>query len=583
MGILTYNETTFLMDGQPYRVLSGAIHYFRVLPEYWEDRLTKLKACGFNTVETYTCWNLHERRRSRFDFTGRLDLGAFITAAEKVGLNVIIRPGPYICAEWDMGGLPSWLLEEHIPLRCNEPKYLEAVKPYYEKLFDIIRPHLAENGGGVVMMQVENEYGSYGDDKEYLRAVETLYREGGITCPLFTSDGSDMLMLSGGTLPHLLSVANFGSNAPLHFARLRAFKPHQPTMCGEFWCGWFDHWYDIHHIRTAENAVQETKKLLEDDGNVNFYMFHGGTNFGFTNGANCVETDYQPTITSYDYSAPLTEAGDRTEIYYGLQKLIADFTGNPIPDIPCSETPKAAYGKVTLTECAPLLSNLDALAAPVRSAAPMTMEALGQDFGYVLYSTTFTGPFEKAELILDGLHDRAVIYVNGKIAGIQERSRRQDKIELELGVGETARVDILVENMGRINFGPALLDRKGILNGVRLGYRHHFGWEMRSLPMEALSGLAWESLGNRNVSQFLRGTLTVDAPADTFVELPGFTKGIVLVNGFNLGRYYNPAGPQKTLYVPAPLLKTGANEIIVFESDGYDTPEIEFFAEPKLG
>ncbi|MBQ8599258.1 MAG: beta-galactosidase [Oscillospiraceae bacterium] len=587
MGILTFENDQFLMDGKPYRIISGAMHYFRILPEYWEDRLKKLKACGFNTVETYTCWNLHERKEGQFDFSGMLDIEKYIETAERLDLNVIIRPGPYICAEWEFGGLPSWLLSyPHLPLRCSDPLYLEKVRPYYQELLSRIRPHLASNGGRVMMMQVENEYGSYGDDKDYLREVEQIYRDNGIDCLLFTSDGSSLWTLNGGTLPHLLSVVNFGTKAKQHFQNLRQFKEKEPLMCGEFWSGWFDHWYEEHHTRTVDDIIPETAALFDCGASFNYYMFHGGTNFGFTNGANHDEGLYMPTVTSYDYCAPLSECGDRTPTYYALRDLIQEKTGVTPPDLEVEELPKAAYGSVALTEQALLFEQLDQLAPAVHSAQPKTMEELGQDFGYILYSTTLHGPFEAQELCFGQLHDRAHIFLNGKFLGLRERSRRSDSIPLQLGKGENARLDILIENMGRVNYGSKLLDRKGIIGGIRMGKQFHFGWEQRCLTMEDLSQLQWQPVTGSVKEQpvFLRGKLHIEGtPADTFVRLDGFTKGFVMVNGFNLGRYYNPAGPQKTLYLPAPLLKQGDNEIIVFESDGFETAQIELLAQPDLG
>ena len=575
----TYQGARFYYDGQPVTILSGAVHYFRTMPEQWEDRLLKLKACGLNTVETYTCWNLHERKEGQFDFSGILDIERYIRIAESLDLNVIVRPGPYICAEWEFGGLPSWLLSyPHMGLRCNDPVYLEKVRPYYQELLSRVRPHLCTNGGRVIMVQVENEYGSYGDDKEYLRAVEQIYHENGIDCLLFTSDGACNWMLNGGTLPHLLSVANFGSRPEKNFEALRAFKGHnEPNMCGEFWCGWFDHWYENHHTRTAEDVAADTDSLFRCNASFNYYMFHGGTNFGFWNGANHTGKEYQPTVTSYDYCSPLSECGDMTPNYFAVKEVIERNTGRKAPEMDVCDLPKAAYGKLTLTESAPLFDQLNNLTTPVRAAFPKTMEELDQDFGYILYRTELKGPFEELELFCGDIHDRAIFYVNGKQVGIKERSRRNDPIRIGLGFGETATLDILVENMGRVNYGIKLMDRKGILGGVRLGQRFHYGWEMYPMTMDDLGGLSYgETQPSGTVPAFLRGTLTVEGtPCDTYVKLDGFTKGFVTVNGFNIGRYFNPAGPQKTLYIPAQLLREGENEIVVFESDGYEEAVVE--------
>ncbi len=584
MSNLTYNDKDFLMDGTPFKIISGAMHYFRIHPDLWEDRLLKLKACGFNTVETYVCWNLHERREGEFDFSGILDIERFISIAEKIGLWVIVRPGPYICAEWEFGGLPSWLLKyPNITLRCNDPLYLEKVTPYYRELFSRIRPHLSTNGGGIIMMQVENEYGSYGDDKDYLRSVAEIYRENGIDCLLFTSDGAVLWTLSGGTLPELLSVLNFGSNISKNAETLRSFKPDQPFMCGEFWCGWFDHWYEEHHTRTSDDVANMVQEFFDANGSFNFYMFHGGTNFSFWNGANHTGKEYQPTVTSYDYCAPLTESGDMTDTYFAIKEVIERNTGVKAPDIHVENLPKKAYGELTLTECAPLFENLIALTSPIHSPAPLTMEEIGQDFGYILYSTELHGPFEPMELNFEHLHDRAHIFLNGKLAGIRERSRRCDSVIIELEYGESAKLDVLVENMGRVNYGPKLFDKKGIVGGIRLGQRFHFGWDHYPLTMDDLSQLKWNKNTSVQLPAFYRGTLKItDTPADTFIRLDGFEKGFVVVNGFNVSRFYNSAGPQKTLYIPSPLLKTGDNEIIVFETDSVTCPKVTFVDTPEL-
>ena len=577
MPILTAENGQFYLGGKPYRILSGAMHYFRICPEYWEDRMLKLKQCGFNTLETYCCWNLHERKAGEFDFSGRLDLVKYIETAQKLGLNVILRPGPYICAEWDFGGMPARLLKDNIPLRCNDERFLSELRPYLLKVFELVKPLLCTNGGPIIAMQVENEYGSYGNDHDYMAAVNRIYDEGGIDCLRFTADGSWDLMMSGGILPGIPAAVNFGSKAMENFRGLRAFRPDDPFFCAEFWCGWFDHWHDGHHTRTVESITADTRELLETGASLNFYMFHGGTNFGFLNGANHPDEGYRPTVTSYDYCALLSECGDLTPAYHAVRKLL----GATEPLTVCN-SPKAAYGPVRLTEQAALLPPADRLAAPIRSAQTQTMEQLGQDFGFTLYRTPLRGPITGVPLELGRVHDRAVVYLDGKHIGTVERSRRKDPMPLTLAAGQTAKLEILVENMGRVNYGSKLLDKKGLLDGVRLDMQYHFGWEMLCLPMEDLSGLQWSD--SASGPRFLRGKLTIDeAPKDTFLRLDHFTRGFVLINGFNIGRFYTPAGPQKTLYVPAPLLRQGENEIIVFESDKFHSPTAEFVDKPELG
>ncbi len=586
MGILTFNDKTFLMDGKPYTVVSGAMHYFRIPREYWRDRLTKLKECGFNTVETYTCWNLHEKEEGVFDFSGMLDVAAYADEAASLGLNLILRPGPYICSEWEFGGLPAWLLKYgDMAIRCSDLLFIEKVRRYYRALFAELRPCLSTNGGNIVMVQIENEYGSYGNDKDYLRAVVDIYRECGVDVTLFTSDGACWWMLGGGTLPEYLCVANFGSHPEENFAMLEKFRPDQPKMCGEYWVGWFDHWYENHHVREPEEIAGLFRDMLESGASLNFYMFHGGTNFGFMNGANH-GGKYEPTITSYDYNALLSEAGDMTPAYYAVRKINEEFFG-PLPPLTAKNSEKAAYGSVRLTEECFILDAAPAMAEPVHAAAPKYQESIGQNWGFTLYSTVVKGPREEMELRADEINDRAVVFMDGEPKGLFERSRRADRVTVKLGRDEAVKMDILLENMGRINYGPEMRDRKGMV-GIRFGQQNHYGWDMTPLTMtpEQLAKIPFRAKTGEGVSKssFLRGTLSVDgAPKDTFIRLDGFHHGFVAVNGFNLGRYYNDAGPQKTLYCPAPMLRRGENEIIVFETDSSDRDEIVFTDTPELG
>ena len=585
MGILTYNDTSFLLDGKPFTILSGAMHYFRIPRAYWHDRLLKLKECGFNTVETYTCWNLHEKKEGEFDFTDGLDLAAYADEAKALGLNMILRPGPYICAEWEFGGLPAWLLkEEEMALRCNDPRFLEKVRHYYEALFETLRPRLSTNGGNIFLVQIENEYGSYGSDKDYLRAIRQILRDVGCDVTLFTSDGTEPWMLEGGPLPDELCVANFGSDPKGHFAALTAYRQGQPTMCGEYWCGWFDHWYEQHHVRKPEELASLFRDMLEAKASLNFYMFHGGTNFGFMNGANCPGV-YQPTVTSYDYNALLSEAGDMTPAYFAVRKTIEEFFG-PLPPLTAKNVEKAAYGKVSLPLRASFRDAAKQMVKPVYSPVPVFQESIGQNWGYTLYVHTLHDNFRERTLTAETIHDRALFFLDGEKFGTFERSRKEDPIVLPEKHAETEALEILVENMGRTNYGPYLRDRKGI-TGVRFSFRFVFGWEIYPLEMtaEELARIEYRpGEGGTDEPTFFKGTLTIEGmPKDTFLRLDGFHHGFVSVNGINLGRYYNDAGPQKTLYCPAPFLREGDNEIVVFETDGTDRPEVVFTDTPDLG
>lgn len=583
MAILTYKGNKFFLDGEEYTIISGAMHYFRIPREYWHDRLLKLKECGFNTVETYTCWNLHEPKENVFDFSGMLDLEAYIDIANELGLNVILRPGPYICAEWEMGGLPAWLLNyPNLTIRCNDELFISKVERYYNELLGLIVPKLSTNGGNIIMMQIENEYGSYGDDHEYMQRIAEIYKKAGVDCLLFTSDGASSSMLQGGTLPEYPCVANFGSRPNENFKVLNDFRPDQPLMCGEYWVGWFDHWYEKHHVRDPKEVAKLFKDMIDCGASLNFYMFHGGTNFGYMNGANYYDK-YEPTITSYDYNALLSEAGDLTPAYFEVRKIIEERFGS-LPELTVKNSEKAAYGKLELDERCSIFDAAKLLAKPVHSAAPQFMEDISQYYGFTLYSTTVDGPRDEAEIKFDSVHDRAVVFIDGKYRGYYERTREGEPVSFSLEKSENCRIDILCENMGRVNYGPKIMDRKGV-KGVRFNLQYHFGWDMYPLPLDNISLLEYKrESGDVKTASFLKGTLKIEGePHDTFIRLDGFTKGVVFVNGFNIGRYYNPAGPQKTLYVPAPMLKKGDNEIVVFETDHSDRSFVTFLDKPDLG
>lgn len=573
MSELTYDEKQFYLHGKPFQILSGAMHYFRIVPEYWRDRLQKAKECGLNTVETVVCWNLHERREGCFDFTGGLNLVEYIRTAQQLGLYVILRPGPYICAEWDMGGLPSWLLQiPGIRVRCCHDKYLEKVRNYFNVLLPMLRPYYVEQGGNIIAMQLENEYGSYGDDREYLREINRIYDENEVTCLRFTSDGPGYFMLGGGTLEGCLATVNFGSNPNGNFELLKQFRKDQPAMCMEYWNGWFDHWYEEHHQRESAETAQVFEEIISAGHSVNLYMFHGGTNFGFYNGAN-YDQGLQPTVTSYDYNCPVSECGDLTPKYYEIHDCIERYLGRKLP-LTVRNLPKRAFGEVKLTQWAGLWDNLDVLGNPIESSYPLTMEEMGLDFGYAVYCSVLEGPFENLELEIDGLHDRAGIFLDGRLAGIKENTgRRNDTIQVGLGFGEKTDLKILVENMGRVNYGGHILDQKGITGGVRIANRYHFGWKMYPVNCEDLSGLQFTTV-QHTIPAFFKGTFEVEEPADTFVRPRGFCKGAIWINGRNIGRFYQQAGPQKTLYLPAPLLHKGMNEIIVLETDACREPVV---------
>ena len=576
MSIFTIQGNDFLLDGKPFRILSGALHYFRVPRFYWDDRLYKARAMGLNTIETYVAWNLHEPCPGEFHFEDQLDIVAFIEAAARQELKVILRPGPFICSEWEFGGLPAWLLKDpQMRLRCAYPPYLQAVDRFFDALIPRITPLQITRGGPIIMVQIENEYGSYGDDKTYLAHLRDSLLRNGIDTLLFTSDGEGNRLLSG-TLAGIHATVNFGFGPERAFRLLRAFQPQGPLMCTEFWDGWFDFWGFPHQVRPPWLIAGIYRRMLKAGASVNLYMWHGGTNFGFLNGANALFNRYMPVVTSYDYDAPLSESGDLTKKYYALRKVIGKYA--PLPDLPLpAPAPKLDLGPVDATGGISLWDALPALSAPVRLTSPEPMETLDQDYGFILYRTHLRGP-QSGKLTIQGLHDRAQVFVDGAPLGVLQRNKPDQKLNLSIPpIG--VQLDVLVENQGRVNFGPYLLDRKGILGGVKIGWQYVFDWEVFCLPLKDITILEFSPISTPlHAPAFYRGTFTVEKPLDTFLSLPGWTKGVVWINGFNLGRYWK-VGPQKTLYIPAPVLNAGENELVIFEQHGVKKLQVRFCAQ----
>ncbi len=572
-------ENQFVRDGKPIKIISGAVHYFRNMPHTWRDIFKKMKAMGLNCVETYCAWNMHEKKIGEFDFTGNLDIKGFIETAREEGLMAIVRPGPYICAEWEFGGLPWWLQTmEDMEIRCSNPVYMKHFENYLKHLFDEIRDLLFTNGGPIIMLQCENEYGYYGDDKEYLKALYEIYRKHGIDVPLFTSDGTSEANLLDGTIEGCLATLNFGSRVEENFKAHDMLFPKSPKMCMEMWNGWFDAWGDsFHHTTSAQDYAKVVDDMLKR-GSLNMYMFIGGTNFGFTSGANHYEK-FTPDVTSYDYDAMLTECGDVTEKYLMVREVIKKYVDEELPPVPKNRE-KKAYGKVKLTQVGGFFDNLSNLSAPIFSNVPKPMEAYGQGYGYIAYTTRLNRDYTDATLTFTEIGDRAHIYVNDKLNGIVYVNDEALRTTINAKAGDT--LTILVENMGRANFGPKMMRKKGIVGRCLIGNNIiHFNWNVYPLPMDNLDKLTYGKEFNEP-SCFLKGSFNVDKTADTFLYLDSFKKGFVLINGFNIGRYWE-IGPQKSLYVPASLLKEGENEIIIFESDGLNgDPVVEFKDFPTL-
>lgn len=572
----------FYLNGEPFKIISGAFHYFRTVPEYWQDRIEKLVNMGCNTVETYIPWNFHEPEKGNFRFDGMHDIERFIHLAEKLGLYIIIRPSPYICSEWEFGGLPAWLLRDrNMRLRCSYEPYLNAVKEYYSVLIPKLVPHQCDRGGGVILVQLENEYGYYGNDTAYLEFLRDTLRELGVTVPFVTSDGpwSEPIFKSS-MLNGALPTGNFGSGAEWQFGQMRKYiGENKPLMCMEFWNGWFDAWGEEHHTTSPEKAASELDELLKR-GSVNFYMFEGGTNFGFMSGRN--GGSKTGDVTSYDYDAPLTEDGQITEKYRLFKEVIAKYTD--IHEIPLTtEIRRRAYGRISCTGKTDLFSVLDKISVPVKSSYPLTMEDIGQDYGYILYRTKIRDIETVSEIRLEGAADRVQCYHNGEFVYTAFAENMWEKFEPQQK-RTSGIIDLLCENTGRENFGTGLENqRKGISGGVKINDHRHFGFEIYPLPLDERQIAALDfGIGYiENTPAFYRFELDIDEPCDTFLDTDGFGKGCAFVNGFNIGRFWE-IGPQKRLYIPAPLLQIGKNTIVIFETEGKAADSIFLAGEHRL-
>jgi beta-galactosidase len=549
----------FLFDGQPYQVISGEMHYPRVPRAYWRDRFRKARAMGLNTITTYVFWNLHEPRPGVYDFTGQNDIAEYIREAQQEGLNVILRPGPYVCAEWELGGYPSWLLKDHnLVLRSDDAVYTALVQRWFARLGKEVAPLLFRNGGPIIAVQVENEYGSFGNDHAYMAALKTALEKSGMAPEvLYTADGPEQI--PNGSLPELPAVINFGTGEAKHsFATLDTLRPDGPHMSGEYWAGWFDHWGEKHHETDGAREAAELEWMLSQGYSVSMYMFHGGTSFGWMNGANSNGTNYEPDTTSYDYDAPLDEQGTPRQKYYLFRDAIARVTGHAPPHL-LPATPLRMFPIAAVKESASLWGNLP---KPIESDALLSMEDMDQAYGYVLYRTRLDAG-DGGDLVLDGLHDYAQIYIDQKLVGTLDRRLATSHLTLP-AVTNAATLDILVENTGRVNFTKVIRgERKGIVGKVAVGGKAPRHWQIFSLPMDDLETLQFAS-GPCEGPCFYRTHLTAPAPADTYLDTTALHKGVLWVDQRPLGRFWS-IGPQHTLFLPAPWLRQGSNEIVFFD------------------
>jgi len=554
----------FLLDGKPFQIISGEIHPGRVPEEYWRHRIRMAKAMGCNTISAYLFWNYHESEEGIYDFrTGNRDISGFIATAAEEGMWVIVRPGPYVCAEWEFGGLPPYLLRTPgIKVRCMDPVYMKAVERYISRLADVLRPHLITNGGPVLMIQIENEYGSYGNDREYMKELKNIWVKNDIAVPFFTGDGPTTYMLEAGTLPGCAVGLDSGSSEK-DFELARRMNPGVPVFSSETYPGWLTHWGEAWARPDTADLLREVKFLMDNRKSFNFYVIHGGTNFGFTAGANSGGKGYEPDLTSYDYDAPIDEQGRATPKYMALRKLIGSYLPKKVKLPPVPEPVRVM--RLPETELVPFTSVWDNMPVPVRSVQPKPFEAFGQDYGFMLYSTKLVG-HKSGKLTVIDIRDYATVFLDGKYIGTLDRRLGINSIDLPSTGSEFPVLEIFTEAMGRINFASAMIDRKGITDRVILNGMTLMNWEVRGFPMEDGYTGTLKASGSEHSKPgvFFRGIMTLEETADTFIDMTNFVKGFVWVNGHNLGRYWE-IGPQTRLYCPASWLKQGENEIIVFD------------------
>ena len=587
-GTFEAGKGTFLLNGEPFVVKAAELHYPRIPRAYWEHRIKQCKALGMNTICLYVFWNFHEEKPGEFDFTGQKDLAEFCRLCQKNDMYVILRPGPYVCAEWEMGGLPWWLLKKKdIRLREDDPYFLERVAIFEKEVANQVAGLTIQKGGPIIMVQVENEYGSYGESKEYVAKIRDIVRENFGDVTLFQCDWASNFQLNA--LDDLVWTMNFGTGANIdeQFAPLKEVRPDSPLMCSEFWSGWFDKWGANHETRAADDMIAGIDEMLSKGISFSLYMTHGGTNWGHWAGAN--SPGFAPDVTSYDYDAPISESGRITPKYEKLRATLAKYMdGKKQAKVP-DNIPTISIPAFEFTEMAPLFANLP---EPKSDDTLRTMEEYDQGFGSILYRTVLPEVNASATLTVDEAHDYAQIFIDGKYIGKLDRRNGEKQLDIP-ACKEGAQLDILVEAMGRINFGRAIKDFKGITGSVTLknGGRttELKGWKVYNLEdrYEWYKGLKFEPLKSvtdaqgQRVPGCYRATFQVEKPGDTFLNFETWGKGLVYVNGYGIGRIWE-IGPQQTLYMPGCWLKEGENEILVFDIVGPKEARTEGLEEPIL-
>jgi len=562
----------FTFDGKPAVIISGSIHYPRVPRPYWRDRIRKARAMGFNCIGTYVFWNAHEKEPGEFDFSGNLDIAAFARICQEEGMWLIVRPGPYVCSEWDFGGLPAWLLKDpDTQVRSNDPAFLEATARYMNAVGEQLKELQIHRGGPIIQIQVENEYGQFGrpdnaEDRAYNRAIYQQLLDAGFDTMFIRCDWPRSETIDTAHIDGVYTTMNFGGSAQESFEFFEQKYPGMPKMSGEYWVGWFDHWGARHHTKELEPFIREIRWMLDNAVSFNVYMLHGGSNFGFTSGANWSSGRYSADTTSYDYDAPIDETGRITDKFYVFRETIRHYLPEdaqlpePPPQIRRIDVPEFTLSRNAGFE--------QACRGSYTSAEPPYMEALDLNQGLAIYSATLTVHEAGAYPIhFSALKDRAILIVNGKRMATLDRRLKQDSTVLSLPEGES-RLDILLENMGHINYSRELMnDRKG-LGRVTLDGEAVLNWTVRTFPLESddIASLRFTDQPPERsaLPAFYRGEFMVDEPGDTLLDMTGWGKGMIWVNGINLGRYWS-IGPQYTLYLPGCWMKNGTNEVVVMD------------------
>jgi len=560
----TLGTSDFLLDGQPYQIISGEMHPARIPAEYWRHRIQMAKAMGCNTISVYLFWNYHESEEGVYDFeTGNHNISEFFKIVQEEGLWLILRPGPYVCAEWELGGIPPYLLRiPDIKLRCMDPRYMAAAEKYISRLAEVIKPFLITKGGPLLLLQIENEYGSFGNDRNYLLRLKEVWKNNGIDVATFTGDGPTTYMLEAGSLPGSAVGLDSGSSLA-DFTLANKMNPGVPVFSSETYPGWLTHWGEKWAKPDTSGLLKDVKFLMDNKKSFNFYVIHGGTNFGYTAGANSGRKGYEPDVTSYDYDAPVNEQGLATPKYFALRKLIGSYLpkGKKLPPVPES----IPTIQIEPFEMLPFTSAWDNLPAPIASVQPKTFEAYGQDYGFILYKTELIG-HKKGKLTVTDIHDYATVFLNGTYIGKLDRREGINTIDIPPTDAAVPVLEILVEGMGRINFAQNLIDRKGITDRVTLNGMTLMNWKVYNLPMDKqyIYNLRSSGKTTNKPGIFFKGNFSLIRTGDTFFDISNFKKGIVWVNGHNLGRFWD-IGPQKRLFCPASWIKLGMNEIIIFD------------------